>query len=264
MNLFKAALAIVFLSIIAVIFLVFSSTTPSCSSISAPVIRNSGRNDATVAEKPPAKSAPLELPACMSELRERKPRDPALLRSSPDSPPVYCGLDLDTPPPKHQPNEDYRWVGYGSRQDDARNLHFKLEPYRDELAHIVIDNSNQEIVIVFYPPVQDGKARLAKLSRGLEELKIRVRESCRTRDQMDCAQEVLEKPSLWSKGWAHSPPPKDRKYQYTRQSAEGYFRVTIADNDTETGKMLEDLLGDMVRVKVQEKLDEGDRHGKGS
>lgn len=203
-----------------------------------------------------------KLPACMSELRQRKPRDPALLRSSPDAPPVYCGLELDTPPPKHQPNEDYRWVGYGSRQDDARNLHFKLDPYREQLAHIVIDNSNQEIVIVFYPPVKDGEARLAKLSRGLEELKIRVRESCRTRAQMDCAQEVLEKPSLWSKGWAHSPPPRGRKYQYIRQSAEGYFRVTIADNDTETGKMLEDLLGDMVRIKVQEKLDEGERHGR--
>lgn len=180
-------------------------------------------------------------PACLASLK----LDPFPL-THPEGPiPRFCGLDTDSPAPKHQDNEDYAWLGYGERQTELKRLHRNIAPYKKDLAGIVFDNSNHELVIVFFPPIKDGTKLRADIQSGLKELKVRVRRACRSRAQMACAKEVLAREELW-----RTP---GTVIDTLERKPNGDFRVAI-ERDQASAQALERLLGDMVKVQILDKI----------
>lgn len=180
-------------------------------------------------------------PACLESLK----LDPFPL-TPPEGPiPRFCGLDSDNPAPKHRYNEDYAWLGYGERQSELQRLHRNIAAYKKNLAGIVFDNSNHELVIVFFPPIEDGAKLRADIQSGLKELKVRVRRSCRSRAQMACAKEVLSREELW-----RTP---GTVIDTLERKPNGDFQVAI-QQDRASAQALKSLLGDMVKVKILDKI----------
>lgn len=192
-------------------------------------------------EVPSKAEAPIRRPppACLASLK----LDPFPVPEGPI--PRFCGLDADSPAPKHQDNEDYAWLGYGERQTELKRLHRNIAPYKKDLAGIVFDNSNHELVIVFFPPIKDGTKLRADIQSGLKELKVRVRRSCRSRAQMTCAKEVLAREDLW-----RTP---GTEIDTLERKPNGDFRVAI-ERDQASAQALERLLGDMVKVQILDKI----------
>lgn len=191
------------------------------------------------------------VPKCLASLRQRSRRISEFEPAAEGDIPRFCGLSFDKPAPKHQENEDYRWLGEGERQEELVRFHLNLKEFKDELAEIVFDNSNHEMVVVFYPPVADGAKRIAKMKYRLKDLKIRVRVACRNRAQMRCAKQVIEQEELWL--------TKDTEYQVHERKSQGYFEVSVLRDKASAGR-LRALLGDMVQVDVPEQLSWGSRH----
>lgn len=163
----------------------------------------------------------------------------------------FCGLALDDPPKGAGEDPGYDWLG--SLQEELSAFHRNLDPYRDNLAGIEIDNWNAQFVVVFNPAskalVTPGISEtLAARTRGFG---FRVRERCFTKTESECARAVLDNEELWlAAGASHLVSP-DKKV--------GDFRVHI-EHEHASAKKLKALLGPLVRVEVVDEIQWGERH----